>query len=103
MNSPTTTQSQALRLFIDQKTPPEIIDKLFQSLLNLRRHGTWTKTYNNAQGLTALAEYSQLQPTPPNFAATVKLAGKQLKGLKQKLRVKRSRMGFRYSFHVKRS
>ncbi|MFM2063846.1 MAG: hypothetical protein RLZZ507_3517 [Cyanobacteriota bacterium] len=78
MGSPTTTQAQALRLFIDQKTSPEIIDKLFQSLLNLRRDGTWTTSYNNAQALTALVEYSQLQPTPPNFAATVKLAGKKL-------------------------
>ncbi|WP_413172477.1 MG2 domain-containing protein [Anabaena azotica] len=78
MNSPTTTQAQALRLFIDQNTPPEIIDKLFQSLLNLRQNGTWTTTYNNAQALTALVEYSQLQPTPPNFVATVKLAGKKL-------------------------
>ncbi|MBD2293137.1 alpha-2-macroglobulin family protein [Anabaena sphaerica FACHB-251] len=78
MNSPTTTQAQALRLFIDQNTPPEIIDKLFQSLLNLRRNGTWTTTYNNAQALTALVEYGQLQPTPPNLVATVKLAGKKL-------------------------
>ncbi|MBK1989505.1 alpha-2-macroglobulin family protein [Sphaerospermopsis aphanizomenoides BCCUSP55] len=78
MSSPTTTQAQALRLFIDQKTQPEIIDKLFQSLLNLRRQGTWQTTYNNAQALTALVEYSQLQPTPPNFVATVKLAGKKL-------------------------
>jgi uncharacterized protein YfaS (alpha-2-macroglobulin family) len=78
MSSPITTQAQALRLFIDQETSPEIIDKLLQSLLNLRRDGTWQTSYNNAQALTALVEYSQLQPTPPNFAATVKLAGKKL-------------------------
>ncbi|MEA5551695.1 alpha-2-macroglobulin [Anabaena cylindrica UHCC 0172] len=78
MNSQTTTQAQALRLFIDQKASPEIIDKLFQSLLNLRREGTWQTTYNNAQALTALVEYSQLQSTPPNFVTTVKLAGKKL-------------------------
>ena len=35
MSSNTTTQAQALRLFIDQKTKPEIIDKLLQSLLAL--------------------------------------------------------------------
>ncbi|TAF10144.1 MAG: alpha-2-macroglobulin family protein [Nostocales cyanobacterium] len=78
MVSPTTIQAQTLRLFIDQKAPPEIIDKLCQSLLNLRRYGTWQTTYNNAQALTALLEYSQFQPTPPNFVATVKLAGKKL-------------------------
>jgi uncharacterized protein YfaS (alpha-2-macroglobulin family) len=78
MSSNTTNQAQALRLFIDQKTNPEIIDKLLQSLLNLRRDGTWQSSYNNAQSLTALVEYSQLQPTPPNFLATVKLDNNKL-------------------------
>ncbi|WP_017653700.1 alpha-2-macroglobulin family protein [Fortiea contorta] len=78
MSSQTTSQAQALRLFIANKSQPEIIDKLFQSLLALRRDGTWQTSYNNAQALTALVEYSQLQPTPPNFIATVELAGKKL-------------------------
>ncbi|MTJ10838.1 alpha-2-macroglobulin [Anabaena sp. UHCC 0204] len=78
MSSNTTTQSQALRLFIDQKSNPEIIDKLLQSLLNLRRDGTWESSYNNAQALTALVEYSQLQPTLPNFMTTVKLGNQKL-------------------------
>ena len=78
MSSNTVTQAQALQLFIDQKTNPEIIDKLLQSLLNLRRDGTWESSYNNAQSLTALVAYSQLQPTPPNFMTTVKLANQKL-------------------------
>ncbi|GAB1539765.1 hypothetical protein NUACC21_24320 [Scytonema sp. NUACC21] len=78
MNSPTTAQAQALRLFIAQQYKPEAIDRLLQSLLALRRHGTWQTYYDNAQALTALVEYSQLQPTPPNFVATVQLAGKKL-------------------------
>jgi len=78
MSSNTTNQSQALRLFIDQKTNPEIIDKLLQSLLNLRKNGTWESSYNNAQAFTALVEYSQIQPTPPNFLATVKLDNNKL-------------------------
>ncbi|HLO84081.1 MAG TPA: alpha-2-macroglobulin [Nostocaceae cyanobacterium] len=78
LNSNTTIQAQALRLFITQQAKPETLDKLFQSLLNLRRDGTWQNSYNNAQALTALVEYSQLQPTPPNFVTTVKLAGKKL-------------------------
>ncbi|MBW4608078.1 MAG: alpha-2-macroglobulin family protein [Hassallia sp. WJT32-NPBG1] len=78
MSSPTTAQAQALRLFIAAKAKPEVIDKLFQSLLTLRRNGTWQSSYNNAQALTALVEYSKLQPTPPNFLATVKLAGKKI-------------------------
>ncbi|WP_166482491.1 hypothetical protein [Scytonema sp. UIC 10036] len=47
-------------------------------MLALRRHGTWQTHYDNAQALIALVEYSQLQPTPPNFVATVQLAGKKL-------------------------
>lgn len=78
MSSSTATQAEALRLFIAKQSKPEVIDKLFQSLLALRRDGTWQTNYNNAQALTALVEYSQLQPTPPNFVATVELAGKNL-------------------------
>ncbi|MEH2392870.1 MAG: alpha-2-macroglobulin [Nostoc sp.] len=78
MSSSTTMQAQALRLFIAKQSKPEVIDKLFQSLLALRRNGTWQTNYNNAQALTALVEYSQLQPTPPNFVATVQLAGNKL-------------------------
>ncbi len=78
MNSPTTAQAQALRLFITQHGNPEFIDGLLQSLLGLRRDGTWQTSYDNAQALTALVEYSQLQPTPPNFVAKVQLAGKKL-------------------------
>ncbi len=79
MNSSTATQAEALRLFIAKQSKPEVIDKLFQSLLALRRNGTWQTNYNNAQALTALVDYSQLQPTPPNFVATVQLAGKKLR------------------------
>ncbi|BAY60501.1 alpha-2-macroglobulin domain-containing protein [Calothrix brevissima NIES-22] len=78
MSSQTTAQAQALRLFIANKAKPEVVDKLFQSLLAQRRDGTWQTSYNNAQALTALVEYSQLQPTPPNFVASVQLAGKKL-------------------------
>ncbi|MCG8366128.1 MAG: alpha-2-macroglobulin family protein, partial [Pseudanabaenales cyanobacterium] len=35
-------------------------------------------SYDNAQALSALVDYSQRQPTPPNFEATVQLAGKTL-------------------------
>jgi alpha-2-macroglobulin len=78
ISSPTTAQAQALRLFIAQKSKPEVLDRLLQGLLALRRQGTWQTSYDNAQALTALVDYSQLQPTPPNFATTVQLAGKNL-------------------------
>lgn len=78
LNSPTTTQAQALRLFILQRSNPETLDRLLQGLLGLRRNGTWATTYDNAEALTALVEYSQLQPTPPSFTAIAQLPGKQL-------------------------
>lgn len=78
ISSPATVQAQALRLFIAVKSKPEVLDRLLQGLLALRREGTWQTSYDNAQALTALVEYSQLQPTPPNFATTVQLAGKNL-------------------------
>jgi uncharacterized protein YfaS (alpha-2-macroglobulin family) len=78
LSSPTTTQAQALRLFVVQKSKPELLDRLLQSLLNLRRNGTWQTSYDNAEALMALVDYSRTIPTPPNFAASVQLAGKTL-------------------------
>jgi uncharacterized protein YfaS (alpha-2-macroglobulin family) len=78
LNSPTAIQSQALRLFIAQKGDGEPVSRLVQGLLSLRRDGTWPTTYDNAEALTALVDYSRLQPTPPSFQATAQLAGKSL-------------------------
>ena len=78
LGSPTTAQTEALRLLIAQKAKPEVLDRLLQGLLALRRDGTWQSSYDNAEALTALVEYSRLMPTPPNFQATVQLAGKNL-------------------------
>jgi len=78
LSSPTTAQAQALRLFIAQNRPPAVLDRLLQGLLALRREGTWQTSYDNAEALSALVEYSKLQPTPPNFGATVQIASKKL-------------------------
>jgi hypothetical protein len=78
INSPTTAQAQALRLFVAASAQPEVVERLLQGLLELRRQGTWSTRYDNAEALTALVEYSKLQPTPPKFTTTVQLAGKQL-------------------------
>ncbi len=78
LNSSTTAQAQALRLFVAQKAKSEDLDRLLKGLLAQRRNGTWQGTYDNAEALTALVEYSKLQPTPPSFEATATLAGKTL-------------------------
>lgn len=77
-NSNTATQAQALRLFIAQNNNPEIVNRLLQGLLEMRRDGTWQNSYDNAQALSSLVKYSKLQPTPPKYNTTVQLAGKQL-------------------------
>lgn len=77
-NSPAAAQAEALQLAIEQKAKPEVVDRLLQGLLAQRRNGTWQTTYDNAVALTALVDYSKLQPTPPNFEATAQLAGKTL-------------------------
>ncbi len=78
LNSPTTAQAEALQLFIAQKAKPEVIDRLLQGLLAQRRNGTWQSTHDTAIALNALVDYSNLQPTPPNFEAIAQLAGKML-------------------------
>lgn len=82
MSSQTKAQAQALRLLMAQKAKPETIDKLLQSLLALRRNGTWANDYDNAQALMALVAYSQLQPIPPNFTASIKLANQKIQETK---------------------
>lgn len=77
-DSPTSVQSQVLRLFIAQKAKPETVDRLLKGLLALRRNGHWQNSYDNAEALTALVAYSNLQATPPNFTTQVQLAGKNL-------------------------
>jgi hypothetical protein len=78
LDSNTSAQAQALGLFIAQESQPETIDRLLSGLLAMRRNGVWNNSYDNAQAFTALVEYSQLQPTPPNFKATVQLEDKLL-------------------------
>ncbi len=78
LSSPATAQAQTLRLAIAQKVKPEVSDRLLQGLLNLRREGTWGNTYDNAEALVALVDYSKTQPVPPDFITTVKLADKRL-------------------------
>jgi hypothetical protein len=78
LDSNTAAQAQSLRLFIANGSKLETLDRLLQGLLSSRRNGNWGNTYDNAQALNALVEYSQLEPTPPNFNAMVELAGKKL-------------------------
>ena len=81
LSSPTATHAETLSLAIEQNSQSAIIDRLLQGLLNQRRQGTWQSTYDNAMALKALVDYSNTQPTPPNFTATVKLGGKTLESM----------------------
>lgn len=82
LSSETATQAQALRLFISRDRSPATLNRLLQGLLNLRRDGTWSTTYDNAVALTALVDYAQLQPEPPSFTAIAQLNGRQLSSVR---------------------
>ena len=84
LSTPATAQARALRLAIARKAKPEISDRLLKGLLNLRRDGTFQNSYANAEALSALVEYANLQPTPPNFKATVRLGGKNIDAMQFK-------------------
>ena len=76
--SPVTAQAQALTLFVSRNSDPELLGRLVEGLLALRQDGAWRTPYDNAQALSALATYAQGLPEPPNFEATVQLAGESL-------------------------
>jgi hypothetical protein len=78
ISSSTAEQAQGLRLFLERQTKPEVLDRLLQGLLALRRQGVWGNSYDTAEALSALVAYSQRQDTPANFAATAQLAGKKV-------------------------
>lgn len=77
-HSQTATQAEALRLLIAQNASTENLDRLLQGLLSQRQDGIWRNNYDNAQALTALVAYSQLESVPPNFNATIQLAQKEI-------------------------
>jgi uncharacterized protein YfaS (alpha-2-macroglobulin family) len=75
LNSPTAAQAAALQLRVAQKARSEELAKLAQSLLALRRNGVWPNTHDSAIALTALADYSQLQPPPTRMTVQAQLGG----------------------------
>jgi alpha-2-macroglobulin len=74
-SSPTALQSAALELFITAGDDIESLDRFTQALLTLRHQGTWRNSYDNAEALGALVDYSELEATPPSFMASAQLAG----------------------------
>jgi uncharacterized protein YfaS (alpha-2-macroglobulin family) len=74
-HSPVTAQAETLELFVARNGSPDLLTRLVDGLLALRRDGTWQTSYDNAQALSALVSYAQLLPEPPNFEATVQLNG----------------------------
>ncbi|MFG6095414.1 alpha-2-macroglobulin family protein [Leptothoe sp. ISB3NOV94-8A] len=77
-HSPVRAQAEILNLFVAREGSPELLGRLVEGLLALRREGSWGFPYNNAQALGALVTYARRLPEPPNFEATIQLASKQL-------------------------
>ncbi|MGB3405257.1 MAG: Ig-like domain-containing protein [Microcoleaceae cyanobacterium] len=78
MSSATVAQAEALQLMISQNRSPELLDKLLQSLLDLRRDGIWGNGYENATALTALVAYAETESIPETVSVDVKLGSKKL-------------------------
>jgi uncharacterized protein YfaS (alpha-2-macroglobulin family) len=78
MSSVTVAQAEALQLMIAQNRQPELLDKLLQSLLDLRQNGLWGNGYDNAAALTALVAYSDTESNPENLAVNVQLGSQKL-------------------------
>ncbi|HLW38698.1 MAG TPA: alpha-2-macroglobulin family protein, partial [Candidatus Eremiobacteraceae bacterium] len=78
LESPAVMRAQVLQLFIARHADSALLDRLVESLLALRRNGSWQNSYDTAAALSALIAYGKLQPQPPDFSATVTLAGQTL-------------------------
>jgi len=81
LDSPTAARAQVLRLFIARGVDPELLDRLVSSLVTLRNKCGCVNSYETAEELGALVEYAALQPEPPNFTATARLADKTLQSV----------------------
>jgi len=77
-DSPTTLQAEALGLFVTRRRESEFLDRVLQSLLALRHKGDWGDSYDNAEALGAIVDYSMSEATPPDFSTRAILAGSTL-------------------------
>jgi uncharacterized protein YfaS (alpha-2-macroglobulin family) len=68
-DSPVSAQAQLVSLYAQTRQPLDQIDRVLQSLLNLRKDGLWGCSCANAVALDAIVAYAALQPTPPAFTA----------------------------------
>ncbi len=69
-DSGTSAQAQLVLLYAQTRQPLDQIDRVLQSLLNLRKDGLWGCPCANAVALDAIVAYAALQPTPPAFTAS---------------------------------
>lgn len=74
----TTDQAQMLQLMIAGGQNGELVDRMVQGLLALRRNGSWPDDYDDAHALGALIDYGALEPAPPSFTATAALDARQI-------------------------
>jgi alpha-2-macroglobulin len=77
LSSPTVSQSEALRLFVERHASVELQDKLARSLVAQRVRGAWPNDYDTAAAITALVDYTRGQPANADFTATLTVGGAQ--------------------------
>jgi hypothetical protein len=68
--SETAGQAQMLQLAIASGVATEDVDRLLESLLNLRHDGRWGCVCDDAEAMNGIVLYAALDETPPDFTAT---------------------------------
>jgi alpha-2-macroglobulin len=71
-------QALMLRLMIEDGQDAVFVDRMVQGLLAMRRHGTWSYAYEDAQALGGLIDYGAMAPEPPDFHASAALGPRRL-------------------------
>ena len=71
--SETAGQAQMLQLAIASGTPKEDVDRLLESLLQLRHDGVWGCNCDDAEAMNGLVLYAAQNAQPPDFTATAQV------------------------------
>jgi uncharacterized protein YfaS (alpha-2-macroglobulin family) len=74
--SETAGQAQMLGLAIAGGTPQEDVDRVLESLLQLRHNGRWGCSCDDAEAMNALVLYAAQNAQPPDFVATATVPSK---------------------------
>ena len=85
MHSPVITTARGLEMFLKREPESQFISKMAMYILNARKNGRWSHTYENAQAIDSLIMVLKTkEAVPPDYTAHVILAGKKIAEAVQK-------------------